>query len=130
MAKKPAKKSKWQFKNQWKAKYKTPEAMLKAVEAYFDDADKITMTGLALALGFKSRCSLFDYKRKPEFEEIVVYACLRVEQAYEERLHEKHCTGAIFALKNMGWSDSQSLELSGKDGGPLPPIEVTVIRGN
>ncbi len=129
--KKPPKKPKWQFKNQWKAKYKTPEAMLKAVEKYFDDAEKITMCGLALALGFKNRSSLFDYKRKLEFEEIIAYACLRVEEAYEEILHDgKKCGGAIFALKNMGWTDSQSMELSGKDGGPLPPIEVTIIRGN
>jgi len=128
--KKPAKKSKWAFKNEWKRKYKTPESMYKAVVQYFDGAVTPTMSGLALALGFKAHKSIWAYAKQKGFEDVVAYTRLRMEEVYEKRLHDKNCTGAIFALKNMGWKDSQSMELGGPGGEPLPPIQVTVIRGN
>ena len=32
---------------------------------------------------------------------------------YEKALHGRSPTGAIFALKNFGWTDKQDVELSG-----------------
>jgi hypothetical protein len=29
---------------------------------------------------------------------------------YEENLMDKACTGSIFALKNMGWSDKSEID--------------------
>jgi hypothetical protein len=40
-----------------------------------------------------------------------------VEMGYEMKLSGASVTGAIFALKNMGWADRQ--EVSGPDGGPI-----------
>ena len=106
-------------------KYATVEEFQSAVDAYFED-DSITpktITGLSLALGFESRQSFYDYEKQSEFSYAVKRARQRIENVYESRLHENNPTGAIFALKNMGWRDKQEHELSGKGGGP---IEVTV----
>jgi hypothetical protein len=69
--------------------------------------EPITITGLALHLGFADRQSLNDYEAKVEFSFIIKKARLRVENAYEKALYMKSPTGAIFALKNMGWKDKQ-----------------------
>jgi hypothetical protein len=34
-------------------------------------------------------------------------------------LYNGQCTGAIFALKNMGWSDKTQTELTGANGSDL-----------
>lgn len=69
-----------------------------------------TITGLALYLGFESRQSLYDYEKNEEFSYVIKNARLRVENAYELNLHFKNPTGSIFALKNMGWKDTQEIK--------------------
>ena len=69
-----------------------------------------TITGLALALGFSTRKSLLDYEEKLEFVNIIKKAKLKVECEYEKRLSGNAPTGAIFALKNMEWKDSQTFD--------------------
>lgn len=69
-----------------------------------------TLTGLALFLGFCSRQSLYDYKDKKEFSYIIKRATTVIESHHENNLGEKSPTGAIFALKNMGWKDSQNVD--------------------
>lgn len=80
-----------------------------------------TITGLCLFLGFDSR-STFDNqaKRDDEFSYIVNRAKMVIEGRYEDRLWSDipgSATGAIFALKNMGWADKSEvkndLKLSG-----------------
>lgn len=47
---------------------------------------------------------------------------LRKKEAQLEKLslfHVVNPTMAIFSLKQLGWSDKQAVELSGKDGGPI-----------
>lgn len=92
--------------------------------------EKITITGLALHIGFESRQSIYDYEEKGEFSYIIKNARLRVENAYEQMLHGTTPTGSIFALKNMGWKDNQRTELTGADGGPvqLPAITINVVK--
>lgn len=104
--------------------YDTPEQLQEAVDAYFascaDEKEVITVTGLALHLGFSSRQGLGDQeKRGVAFSDIIKKAKLRVENAYEKCLQRDKPTGAIFALKNMGWRDMQEREISGKDGAPV-----------
>lgn len=70
---------------------------------------KPTITGLALYLGFSSRQSFYDYVKKQEFSYILKKASLYIEMNYEMLLESKSSTGAIFALKNMGWKDKQEL---------------------
>lgn len=97
---------------------KTPEEMRKRIEAYevqcIADEKPITMTGLIRYVGLGSKQALAKYEKYEGFEEVVAAGKLMVEQAYEERLHGPNATGAIFALKNMGWSDKQEIEHHGE----------------
>ena len=68
-----------------------------------------TITGLALFLGFESRQSVYDYEKNGLFSYTIKEARLRVENGYEKALLSRNSTGAIFALKNFGWSDKQEV---------------------
>ena len=50
---------------------------------------------------------------RPEFHDSVNRAKLLIENQYERKLDRDKPAGAIFVLKNMGWSDRQELELKG-----------------
>jgi hypothetical protein len=63
-----------------------------------------TLRGLALFLEFKSIADFERYEKKEKHRKALRYARLKIEAAYEQQLFEKP-TGAIFALKNMGWDD-------------------------
>lgn len=72
-----------------------------------------TISGLCFHIGFESRQSFYDYEKKPEFAYTIKRARLFIEKEYEEQLQVGNTTGAIFALKNMGWTDSQSFKHDG-----------------
>lgn len=108
--------------------FDSPEEMELKINEYFDNCpDKktvvvglgtiempaITITGLCVFLGFDSRQSFYDYEKHPEFSYIIKKARLRVENYYEKCLQYGNVTGAIFPLKNMGWSDKSEVEHSG-----------------
>ena len=120
------------------AAYKTPEEMQEKIDAYFESCygeyitdaegnlmiDKdghpvmsrprpLTITGLALALGFNSRQSLLNYEDDPEFMDTIKRAKSKVEQYAEERLFDKEgVNGAKFNLSNnfKGWSEKQQID--------------------
>ena len=75
-------------------------------------AEGYTITGLCLFLGFESR-STFDKQaeRDAEFSYIVKRAKMIIEQRYEAGLSSDAVTGAIFALKNMGWRDKSEQDV-------------------
>ena len=109
-----------------KLKYKTPEEMQAAIDAYFKsceghpllddegfpltdrngnpyivDQRPLTVTGLALALGFATRQSLLDYEGKGKYQYIIQQAKLRIENYAEMRLYDKEgANGAKFNLQN------------------------------
>lgn len=89
----------------------TPEEFDQLVNEYVEmcseSGSPLTFSGLALHLGFTSRQSLYDYKKREEFSYTVKRARLKIEAAYEARLFGSNVAGAIFALKNHGWSDRQ-----------------------
>lgn len=109
--------------------YTSAEEMQDAIKGYFDncprkrtiyvkvgkdeyipvEVSQPTITGLALHLGFCSRQSLYDYEDKPDFSYTVKKARLFIEREYEEQLLINP-TGAIFALKNFGWTDKQTID--------------------
>lgn len=123
-------------------KYKTPEEMQERIDAYFEeckghplldadgiavrdkfgypiilDAKPLTVTGLALALGFTSRLALLSYQAKPSFREIVERAKLRIENYAEMRLYDKDgANGARFNLQNnfKGWDVDKAAQEEGK----------------
>lgn len=117
---------------------KTPEEFDALVDAHvvycIEQGDPITWTGMALALGLTSRGALDRYgKQHGElFSHSVRRAKVIVEQSYETRLNHQSPTGAIFALKNMGWQDRAEYDLRSGDGSMTPPsrIEIVAPDGN
>lgn len=112
-------------------KYKSKEEIEEKIEQYFrecegeilkDDDGKpvlnkfgnpvivgrkpLTVTGLALALGFATRKSLLEYQGKKEFVNTITRAKSVVEKYAEERLFDRDgSNGAQFSLRNnfKGW---------------------------
>lgn len=109
-------------------KYSSPEQFDAVVDQYItttkEAEEPITWTGLALALGFSSRQGIDGYLEFPEFVDSVKRAKQLVESAYERRLSANNPTGAIFALKNMGWSDRQEVQHSGEVTARLPDDQL------
>lgn len=112
------------------AKFNSPDELREMADKYFNDLNvydtdgiyshtrPALVTGLARALGFCDRQSLYDYEKRAEYSCTIKAARMRVEESYENALFSRSCTGAIFGLKNMGWKDKQDIEHFGKvEGG-------------
>ena len=118
-------------------KYKSAAKMQEKIDAYFEECkgeyivvdghvltDKngepvktkerpLTITGLALALGFSGRQALLNYEGNPRFLDTIKRAKARIEQYAEERLFDKDgVNGAKFNLTNNfeGWSEKQQID--------------------
>lgn len=95
-------------------KYTRPAQLEKKITEYFEYCDevgkKLTVTGLALWLGFESRQSMYDYKKNDPFSYIIKNALSIIGDMYEQKLLSQNVTGAIFALKNMGWKDKTEVK--------------------
>lgn len=120
-------------------KYKTEKELQEAIDAYFakcqdelvynEDGevatDKFgqpiliphppTVAGLAAALGFEDRQSIYDYKERPAFSCTIKKAIMRIEDYAEQHLYIGKATGAIFWLKNHGWKDKQIVDTNIND---------------
>ena len=118
--------------------YKSVEEIQKKIDEYFIDCEgeplldaegnpmidkygnpiligvrPLTITGLALALGFTSRQALLNYQEKEEFVDTITRAKAKVEQYAEERLFDRDgANGAKFSLANNfeGWREKQQIE--------------------
>ena len=88
------------------------EEVDKIIAQYFSDCEqngkRPLITGIALALGFESRQSFYEYEKKKAFTYTLRKARMRIENALEQSLDDrgKATAGVIFGLKNMGWKDS------------------------
>jgi hypothetical protein len=113
--------------------YKTPEefeAKVYEYQEYCKEAkEPVTWTGLALFLGFSSRQSIDEYQHYDGFSDSVKKAKLFVEWHYEMRLNGGQPTGAIFALKNMGWADRQEFDHSSTDRS-MSPTRIELVAPN
>ncbi|QJD95150.1 hypothetical protein HH214_04280 [Mucilaginibacter robiniae] len=69
-----------------------------------------TLSGLALYLGFESRQAFEQYETSGRFAAILKRARLQIESEYEKKLHFTSATGAIFALKSIGWTDKSETD--------------------
>lgn len=80
------------------------------------DAYPLTVTGLAVALGFRSRQALLNYQYKDSgFDDSISRAKTYIEAYVEGRLFDKDgCNGAKFSLSNnfKGWKEKQEVEIS------------------
>lgn len=104
-------------------KVESPERMDELITEYIamrtQAEEPITLTGALNHMGLYSRASLAEYEGRDGFSEPIRRLRGLVADAYEKRLHGNSPTGAIFALKNMGWSDKQELEHSAKGDKPV-----------
>lgn len=95
--------------------FSKPADLEKRCEEYFlnciKEGDNITITGLALYLGFSSRGTINEYAKKKGFSDVVKRAMCVVENRYEVAACDNNATGPIFILKNMGWSDRTEMDL-------------------
>ncbi|ACV68897.1 DNA-packaging protein [Desulfohalobium retbaense] len=101
--------------------FESPEEMATSIDEYFLRCDAenrpYTVPGLARALGFSTRKSLWDYEGKPEFVNTIKRAKLRIEEQRSEQLimRQSNCTGLIFDLKNnFGWQDKFDQEVTAR----------------
>ena len=75
----------------------------------------LTITGLALALGFNTRQSLLNYQGKKEFVDTITRAKLVVEEYANTRLFDKDgVQGAKFSLANNyeGYKEKSETDLN------------------
>lgn len=100
-------------------KFSTVDEFEARAEEYFltcsSDPEKLiipTVNGLCLALDI-CRDTLWEYAKKPEFSDAVKRARTELEAAWEQRLAGNSVAGAIFWLKNQGWSDKTEQVMSG-----------------
>ena len=117
-------------------KYQSPEELQTLIDAYFDKCDKgeeievydkkdqtvktirksipYTITGLGLAIGLCRR-QIIEYSAKDEFHNAIKRAKEKCENYAELRMMTGDIppAGAIFALKNYGWTDKQEIENTG-----------------
>jgi hypothetical protein len=117
-------------------KFHAEEALNQLIESYFatiTDQTNITqptITGLALYLGFNSREEFEAYINKGKFAHLIKRACLQIEAIYEKKLIQPSPSGAIFALKSLGWNEkpeektndgkSKTLKVKIIESGPKP----------
>ena len=96
-------------------KYKTALELQEKIDEFFNAENQtITISGLCYYLGFSSRQSFYDLQKKGEFSYTVKKARIRIEMYYESMLLTRASTGAIFALKNFGWTDKQEIDHTSK----------------
>jgi hypothetical protein len=98
-----------------------------AVEKVWDRGpEPPTMTGLMLFLGFNSRVLFEGYCTEGEFADVLNQGRLRIEACYEKKLHSQSATGAIFALKSMGWNEKP--EITKKDTKIFKTLKIEIIE--
>jgi hypothetical protein len=129
--------------------YKTKEELQEAIDLYFTqnvkkrtviigkapnektiEIEVPTISGLCYDLGFESRQSFYDYEKREEFSYTIKRARLFIEKEYEEMLQIGNTTGAIFALKNMGWIDSQKTDITTNGEAINREIEIKFVKYN
>jgi len=106
-------------------KFKTPEDMQEAINAYYaeckDDDIPLTISGLAYSLDLTTE-SLRNYADRDEFFATVRKAKQKVESSIEAgSLKGYNATGAIFNLKNnfAGWKDKTENDSNVRHSGEI-----------
>ena len=94
--------------------YTTAEELQAEITNYFvycySNSIKLTISGLVLYCGFSDRKSFYSYEENREFSHIVKKARGIITLHYENLLTEAFPQGAVFALKNLGWSAEEKIE--------------------
>lgn len=109
----------WMLAN-WgkKAFYNSPEELETKITEYFTQTYKRgkftpTVSGMTFYLGFESRSSLADYCKRDEAYSYIIHKAKKfIENCYEGQLYTQSSSGAVFALKNMGWKDKTETDIT------------------
>jgi len=100
-------------------RFKDAEELENRLNEYFSLCEKlqapVTYTGLMLSLGLSDKSSLSGLRYHSEYGDMIRTAISIVEGYYEARLSGNNAVGAIFALKNFGWSDRTDIAISDAD---------------
>jgi|ERR1700761_7984262 len=89
------------------------------------EPEPATIAGLAFFLGFNSRDEFDEYEASGKYAAAIKRARLRIETIYEKKLHQQAPTGAIFALKNLGWYEKTGTT---KSVDKVKTIKVKIIE--
>lgn len=103
-------------------KYRSAKELQVAIDSYFDShPSSLTVTGMALHLGFLDRQAMYEYAKRGEFYCTVKAAMARMCDYVENKLMqgEGYGPGLIFWLKNHQWTDKQEIEHSGRIEGVI-----------
>ena len=104
------------------AKFATPEDFDAMVDLYVctceEKKEPLTIPGLTLFLGFVDKSSLYQYQKREAFTDSVKRARTLVEESTVKRSMGSHAAGAIFVLKNMGYTD--------RPGGQVDPVQIVI----
>lgn len=94
------------------ATYNTPEEMHEKAMEYFkvettpSGICKPTISGLMLFLGFESRQTFYDTKKRGrEWARLCNHLIMAIESCYEKNLHGMTWAGSAFALRNINSTD-------------------------
>lgn len=109
------------------AKSKTGEDVIRQ-KIWDREPEAPTISGLAHYLGFDSREAFIQYELKGEFSSTLKRSRLRIEAEYEKKLHQQPSSGAIFALKNLGWHEK--LNTTPDEQLPVCELHIEVIEGS
>jgi hypothetical protein len=91
------------------------------------EPEPATLTGLAIFLGFHSRQAFEKYEENGRFANVLKSGRLRVEAIYEKKLHLlSSASGAIFALKSMGWNEKTESKTIAK--AVIKNIKIEIIE--
>jgi len=103
-------------------KFKTPEDFDLIVDLYVatcaEEKEPLTIPGLALFLGFADKSSLYHYQKRKAFTGSVKRARTLIEESTVKRSMGSNAAGAIFMLKNMGYSDRQNVQVE--------PVQIVI----
>jgi len=95
-------------------------------KVYEREPEPPTVAGLLLFLGINSRTLFESCCTEGEFADILSRGRLRIEACYEKKLHSQSATGAIFALKSMGWNEKP--EITKKDTELFKTLKIEIIE--
>lgn len=95
-------------------------------KVWIREAEPATLAGLAIFLGFQSKQAFETYEENGRFANILKQGRLRIEAAYEKKLHLQSSAGAIFALKSMGWNEKAESKVAAK--AVFKSIKIEIIE--
>jgi len=103
---------KW-IEGEYPIEQKEVKGELKDVKVYDREPEPPTIAGLAFHLGFSNLTQMELHEAKGKYSGLLQRARLRIMAEYEKKLLNGPSSGAIYALKGLGWNDRYNNRPSG-----------------